>query len=62
VTVSGIKNGKIQYVQTAKAIEQRHVDLQVVSLHEQLGMCFGRKPEKMELESEELKGKVERYL
>jgi 6-phosphofructokinase 1 len=62
VTVSCICNGKIQYVKTPKAIEQRFVDLEVVSLHEQLGMCFGRPPKEVKLKSEELKSQVKRYL
>ncbi|MBN1869147.1 MAG: 6-phosphofructokinase [Candidatus Omnitrophica bacterium] len=62
VTVSGIKDGKIQYVKTAEAIAQRFVDLGIVSLHEQLGMCFGRPPQKVELKSELKKGQIERYM
>lgn len=62
VTVSGIQNGKIQYVQTADAIAQRFVDLGIVSLHEQLGTCFGRKPQQAALKSEQKKSQVERYL
>ena len=30
---------------TKDAIVQRHVDLNVVALHENLGICFGRKPQ-----------------
>jgi len=62
VTVSGIQNGKIQYVETPKAIEQRFVDLGVVALHEQMGTCFGRKPEQTELKPEKKEGFIERFL
>ena len=30
---------------TKDAIVQRHVDLGVLALHENLGICFGRKPQ-----------------
>lgn len=62
VTVSGIHDGKIQYMETTKAIEQRFVDLGVVALHEQLGTCFGREPQEVDLKSEKKKGRVERFL
>lgn len=48
VTVSGIVNGKIQYMETTEAIKQRHVDIDIVTLHEQLGTCFGREQQKKE--------------
>lgn len=62
VSVSGIQSGKIQYMKTSDIIKQRFVDLGVVSLHEQLGTCFGRKPQGVKLKSEQKKGHVERYL
>lgn len=62
VTVTGIQNGKIQYAKTEDVIEQRFVDLDVVSLHEQLGTCFGREPQHSELKFEQKKGKFERFL
>jgi len=62
VTVIGIQNGKIQYTKTTDVIKQRFVDLDVVALHEQLGTCFGRKPQQTELKSEQKKGKLERFL
>ncbi|KJJ83415.1 Phosphofructokinase [Candidatus Omnitrophus magneticus] len=42
VTVSGVCNNEIQYMPTEKAIQQRHVDLNQVALHESMGVCFGR--------------------
>ena len=62
VTVTGFVDGKIQYAQTSQVIEQRFVDLSVVGLHEQLGTCFGRQPQETSLESEQRKGKIERFL
>lgn len=61
-TVAGISNGKIQYIEAKKAIEQRHVNLKMVSYFEQMGICFGRKIEKLDIESEEIKWKINRYL
>lgn len=62
VTVSGISNGKIQYLETAEAIKQRHVDLDIVTLHEQLGICFGRKPKEAAFTPIKKDGAAERYL
>ena len=46
VTVSHITgNGEIRYMLTKDAIVQRHVNLGVLALHENLGVCFGRKPQ-----------------
>src|SRR3989338_436926 len=47
VTVASIDGQKIRYVNTADAIKQRHVDLNIVSIHEMLGVCFGRKAQKI---------------
>ena len=49
-TVIGMHHGRIHYMETAAAIEQRYVDLKEVSFYEQLGYCFGREPEETELE------------
>lgn len=61
-TVSGINSGKIHYMDSRKAIEQRFVDLNMVSFYEQMGVCFGRKPERRVPEFEERKGSDKRYL
>jgi len=42
VTVSKVKGRKIEYIESSKAIMQRHVDLDQVALYESLGICFGR--------------------
>ena len=46
VTIVGVKEGKIQYMDSAEAIKQRHVDLNMVAFYERLGICFGRAPAK----------------
>ena len=61
-TVAGISDGKIQYIEAKKAIEQRHVNMKMVSYFEQMGICFGRKIEKLKVSSEEIKWKINRYL
>lgn len=62
VTISGFRNGDIQYVETAKAIQQKYVDLNAVALHEQLGVCFGRKPAALKPGMRKIEGAVERPL
>jgi len=42
VTVTGYFRNTVFYLPIKKAIEQRNVDLNDVSLFEQLGFCFGR--------------------
>ncbi len=61
-TVIGMHRGRIHYMETAAAIEQRYVDLKEVAFYEQLGYCFGRKPEETELEFQEETGLVERFM
>ena len=62
VTVQGVIEGEIRYLATKKAIEQRHVSLDMVAFYEKQGYCFGRKPETYEPRFAENKGTVERYL
>jgi len=62
VTVSGTSAGKVQYVDARKAIEQRHVSAEMISFHEHLGVCFGRKDADIFPEYEEKKGTIQRYL
>jgi len=59
VTVIGAPHGKIRYMSTAEAIKQRYVDLEVATFYEHLGICFGRKPAKLEIKFEEHKGLIE---
>ncbi|MDP8259122.1 MAG: 6-phosphofructokinase [Candidatus Aadella gelida] len=62
VTLSGVKGNEIRYMPSEKAIEQRHVDLDQISLFEQLGVCFGRKSEKFSPGFKELDSAPERYM
>jgi len=61
VTVSGINNGKIRYLDTKDAIKQRLVDTHQVAIHEALGTCFGRAPEKIHAKAEKLNEALERH-
>ncbi len=63
VTVAGVSGKRIQYMKTAEAIKQRYVDLDLVSFHERIGVCFGReKAADLKLEFEEIKAPVQRHL
>jgi len=62
VTVSGVKGSEICYLQTAEAIKQRHVDVNLVAFHETLGTCFGRIKEKVSPSFKEINAPVERHL
>ncbi|MDP2654481.1 MAG: 6-phosphofructokinase [Candidatus Omnitrophota bacterium] len=62
VTVAGLDGGNIRYMETLEAIKQRHVDLNLVTLHENLGICFGRKPADLQPQSSKVSGKMERHL
>ena len=62
VTVVGVDDESIQYMKTADAIKQRHVNLNLVAYHEQLGTCFGRPPADAVYTNKEITGKVVRHL
>jgi 6-phosphofructokinase 1 len=62
VTVVDVKAGKIRYMDTKKAIEQRHVDQELIAFHENLGVCFGRNKVKSKLEFENIETQPERHL
>jgi len=62
VTVVGLNGSEVRYMKTDDAIKQRHVDLNIVALHENMGTCFGRAPEKVNASFQEAKGKIERHL
>ncbi|MFH1837866.1 MAG: 6-phosphofructokinase [Candidatus Omnitrophota bacterium] len=62
VTISGVMGKEVRYMPAEKAIEQRHVDLDQVSLFEQLGVCFGRKAEVFTPNFKELSESPERYM
>jgi 6-phosphofructokinase 1 len=62
VTVAGVDGNEIRYMKAEKAIEQRHVDLDSVSLYEKMGICFGRETEEFDPNIKELTAKPERYM
>lgn len=62
VTVVGVNGEEIRYMDTADAIKQRHVDPAQITYHEQLGICFGRKPAPLTVKLKEIKGSIERAL
>jgi len=62
VTVVGVKGTKIFYIDTQEAIKQRHVDMDIVSFHETMGVCFGRRPVEVHPEFHTVEGEVDRYM
>ncbi len=44
VTVVDYREGEVRYMDSARAIEQRHVDVSEVAMYESLGISFGRRP------------------
>jgi 6-phosphofructokinase 1 len=62
VTIADVKGNKIRYMKTADAIKQRHVDLNQVAIHEQMGTCFGRPVQPFKPVTEELSQAPERHL
>jgi 6-phosphofructokinase 1 len=62
VTVAGVQGGEIHYMPTVEAIKQRHVNLDEISLFEELGVCFGRKRVPFKAIPVEVKGEVFRHL
>lgn len=44
VTVVDYREGKVQYMDSAEAIKQRHVDTAEIAMYEAMGVSFGRKP------------------
>ncbi len=62
VTVVKVRGRKVYYMPTKDAIKQRLVDLNIVSLFEQQGICFGRKPRPYEADFVPVEGELERHL
>ena len=58
--ISKVKGRKIEFIESSKAIVQRHVDLEQVAMYESLGICFGRKPTNYEPILREVEGVYER--
>jgi len=62
VTVAGITNGKIRYMDTKKAIQQRFVNTDQVALYEAMGTCFGRQPGKVNTAAKKMNNTPDRHL
>jgi 6-phosphofructokinase 1 len=62
VTVSSVSRGEISYLKTKAAIVQRHVDVEMLALFEELGVCFGRPPVKFSPAFREERRRSLRYL
>lgn len=62
VTVAGLQDGKIHYIDTKEAIKQRHVDPAILGFYECLGTCFGRNPETNDIEAVEERRSISRFL
>ncbi len=62
VTVANVSGGEICYMPTKDAIVQRHVDVNMLALYEELGVCFGRKAETYKPTFREETGRSLRYL
>ncbi len=62
VTVVGVTGKDVTYMPAELAIEQRHVDLDQVAVHEQMGTCFGRKPQEFVPNFKEIKKQPKRYM
>lgn len=62
VTIVGIDGDKVRYMESKKAIEQRHVDLNQVSVYEQMGVCFGRPAVNFAPKFEKAEGRITRHL
>lgn len=62
VTIANVSGGEICYMPTKEAIVQRHVDVNMLALYEELGVCFGRKAAVYKPTFREEKGRSLRYL
>ncbi len=62
VTIVGIDGDKVRYMESKKAIVQRHVDLDQVAVYEQMGVCFGRPVAAYKPTFEQTEGKIQRHL
>ncbi len=62
VTVVGVESSEITYISTEEAIKQRYVDLDEISFHEAMGVCFGRDPIEYNVSFKEHQGKIHRYM
>ncbi len=61
VTVAGISEGQVRYMDTKEAIKQRFVDTHQVAIYETQGVCFGRQPGAIKTEAVKVTGTIERH-
>ncbi len=62
VTIVGVYQNQIRYTPTNQVIKTKPVDLRMVSLYENLGVCFGRKPKLAKFNLKKVAGKIDRIL
>ncbi len=62
VTIVGIDGAQVRYMESKKAIVQRHVDLDQVSVYEQMGVCFGRPVNAYTPKFEKAEGRIARHM
>lgn len=62
VTVVGIDGDKVRFMESKKAIEQRHVDLNQVAVYEAMGTCFGRPAQAFKPKFEKAEAPIARHL
>lgn len=62
ITVVGVDGKNVKYMESKKAIEQRHVDLDQVSVYEQMGICFGRPAAGYTPEFSKVEGRISRHM
>lgn len=60
VTVTGFHHGRIHYMPIKEAIQQRYVDMNQVTLYEQLGFTFGRVRQDFDPKMVQVSGSIER--
>jgi len=62
VTVTEVNDGTVRFASINSMIKQRHVNDQMITFYESLGICFGRKPEPYRESWQEITGKPWSYL
>jgi len=62
VTMAGVTGKEVRYMPAESAIKQRHVNLEQIGLFEQLGICFGRKPQPFGPQFKEIETAPDRYM
>lgn len=62
VTVVGMEGTSIRYMNAPEAIKQRYVDLNTIAVYEEMGVCFGRSPQRFEQNFLKVQGHISRHL